>query len=320
MEYFLILLADLLSGVVFVLNKLYGKQGGGTLASGMKANAVIGLCSSLLFLCVTGFSPAFSLYSIFMAGAIALLGAVYTTIGYSILKDGKVAVYAMFLLSGGMLLPFLWGVIRDGEPLTPLRAGGVLLILSAIVIINFDKVKPTKRQLLLSIAVFFLNGILVTISNIHQKAPPTLSPVPTASFIMLANGMKSLLAFVVFLLLSLHVKGKGNRAPKGRSLPIGTEKYPEICEKNTRKIDNIHFQQMLLPLLLLISIAIIDGLAFFCQVEGASTIDAGVLYPLCSGGSIVITALCGWVFFGEAPTKSGLVGIALCILGLLLFL
>jgi len=297
MEYLLILIADLLTGVIFVLNKKYQQYAGSGMLAGLRSNYVIGFFQTILFLVLTGFQPQFSLYSLGLASLIGLLGAAYTMIGLNILKDGKVAVYAMFLMAGGMLLPFLYGVVFSEEKISLLRFGGVLMILLAIVVTNFERVKPTKKQILLSVLVFFLNGILVTISNIHQKSE-IASAVPTTSFILMANCAKCVLAFVISRLILLFGKRKRQE------------------EKET----TVKAKTGWIPLLLLIGTAAVDGTAFFCQVEGAASIPATVLYPLCSGGGIVMTALVGMLALKEKPTRAMIAGMVLCMTGMCMFL
>lgn len=301
MEYLLIIIADILTGVIFVLNKKYQQYAGAGILSGLRSNYVIGFVQTLLFLIATGFRPQFSLYSLALASLIGVLGAVYTMIGLNILKSGKVAVYAMFLMSGGMLLPFLYGVVFSNESISLLRVGGLLVILLAIVITNFDKVKPSRKQIFFSILVFFLNGLLVTVSNIHQKTSGDFV-VPTASFIMMANAMKCILAFLISRVIMLREKFKAPHTdPEQAKAPA----LPKIA---------------LTPFLLLLATAIVDGTAFFCQVEGAASIPATVLYPICSGGGIIMTALVGLIALKEKPNKAMILGMVLCMAGMCMFI
>mgnify|MGYP003291970998 CR=1 FL=1 len=47
----------------------------------------------------------------FMAFAMATCAALYSLIGFRVLKAGNMSVYSMFLMSGGMLLPYVFGVL-----------------------------------------------------------------------------------------------------------------------------------------------------------------------------------------------------------------
>ena len=56
------------------------------------------------------------------------------------------------------------------------------------------------------------------------------------------------------------------------------------------------------------------------QLEGAKNLPASVLYPMITGGTIVLTGLFALLFFGEKLSKRGWIGIGLCLLGTCLFL
>ena len=74
----------------------------------------------------------------------------------------------------------------------------------------------------------------------------------------------------------------------------------------------------LLPILL--GSAVASGASYLLQLIGAKTLPATVLYPIITGGSVIFTALAGFVAFHERPSKKQLAGIALCFVGTCLFL
>ena len=49
--------------------------------------------------------------------------------------------------------------------------------------------------------------------------------------------------------------------------------------------------------------ALIGGGAYILQLICAETLDATLLYPLITGGSIIFTVIFGWIFYKEKPGK-----------------
>ena len=65
-------------------------------------------------------------FSLIMAFLMAALGVSYTLIGFYIMEKETVAIYTLFLMTGGMIVPYIWGLfvlnetisIRNKIPLT----------------------------------------------------------------------------------------------------------------------------------------------------------------------------------------------------------
>ena len=199
------------------------------------------------------------------------------------------AYYTLFLMSGGMLVPYAWGLLFLEEPFSPLRMAGLILIVGAIVISNVGQGKPSRGQLLLCTAVFFLNGFLSVASKLHQ-IETVLPTVSTTSFVMLSGLAK-------FVLCGLTLAGIRSRASsRGRLTPDKRVWLIVPCS------------------------ALVSGLSYFFQLVGAEDLPATVLYPFVTGGTIVFTAFAGWMVFREKPSGKLWFSAALCVAGTLLFL
>ena len=66
--------------------------------------------------------------------------------------------------------------------------------------------------------------------------------------------------------------------------------------------------------------AVVGGISSVLQLKGAQTIDASLLYPFITGGSIVFSSLVGILLFREKPTRRMCISIALAFIGTLFFL
>ena len=73
-------------------------------------------------------------------------------------------------------------------------------------------------------------------------------------------------------------------------------------------------------ILVLLAAAAADGVSFMLQLNGAVKLPATVLYPIITGGSIVMTSLAGVVVFKEKLSVRQWVSVVLCLMGTCLFL
>ncbi|MBQ3814746.1 MAG: hypothetical protein II836_01720, partial [Clostridia bacterium] len=63
-----------------------------------------------------------------------------------------------------------------------------------------------------------------------------------------------------------------------------------------------------------------NGISYTLQLLSASNLPASVLYPMVTGGSVVLSAVAGRIFFGEKPDRITLAGLALSFVATFLFL
>lgn len=293
MNYLLVTFATLLLAFDFSLSKKYQSLEGASPISGLKFNAFIGLFTALIFFAISGFKFQFSLFSVILAFALALCGMLYSVLGFKILKNGNVAVYSIFLMSGGMLLPYIIGVAVWNEKINIYRIIGIIVMLTAVMLYNFKKGKTAKSQLLLCIAVFMLNGMVSIISKYHQ-INLIYEAVDSAGFVMYSGLAKCILS----LILLLFYKDKNA--------------YTKIKQKFAFKKS--------LGFYITIFSAIIGGVSYLLQLIGAKEIPATVLYPLVTGGNVIFSSIAGKVFFKEKFGKLQIISITLCFIGTFLFL
>ncbi len=287
MNYLLVIIATVLLTFDFALQKKYQTIEGTDLIAGLKFNAVNGLLTAVIFFALSGFKIEFSLFSVILAFGMALFGMTYSILSFQILKSSGMAIYSIFLMSGGMLLPYFYGVIFLGEMLNPIRIVGVVLILIAVVLSNKTKYNIKVTVLPLCIAVFLLNGFVSILSKAHQ-INDTFSPISSTAFVMY-SGIAKFLFSTAALLFCRKQKQTAFFSSKG-------------------------------TFLILFGSALIGGVSYTLQLIGARELPATVLYPIVTGGSIAFSALSGKIFFKEKLSFYQIIGIALCLAGTLLFL
>ena len=289
-NYLMVGIADILLAVSFILQNKYQQKNGSGIGSGLLFSILTGGFSSVIFLALCGMKPEISAYSIIMAFSQTALATGYTLISFIILKKGSVALYTLFLMTGGMTVPYIWGVIFLNEPLTLMRSIGLVLIIIAVALSNTGIKKPTVSQLLLCIVIFILNGFVSVVSKLHQ-INTTYNPVGSTDFVFWTSLIKFIVCIPVFM--------------------IFTKKDTEYKYTNT-EIKGI------LPIVLASSA--ISGVSYILQLNGASNLPATVIYPLITGGSIILSALAGFIILGEKPSIQQIAGIVICFAGTLMFL
>lgn len=287
--YLLMIFATLLLAVEFSLQKLYQRQCGTSPRAGLTFNAISGLVSAVIFFAVSGFRLDAPLYAVMMALCMSLCLVGYTLLGFRVLKAGNMALYTMFLMTGGMTVPYVWGLVFLDEPFRILRLLGLLVIIAAIILSNLGTKRSNMKILLLCCIIFFLNGGCSVSSKLSQTENPYGIVSPTV-FVCLTG----MLRFALCGIALLFTKKSDDRA-----------KQPITFLK-------------ILPII--VGAATVNGIFAALELVGAANLPATVLYPIVSGGSIIFSTLADTLLFHEKPNLHQKIGVGLCFLGTCLFL
>lgn len=286
--------AVLLLALDFSVTKLYQKKRGAGLKSSLSFNAVNGLFCAVIFFFIhgvmDGFSISFTLYSMLMASVMALFALSYQLIGFRMLRHGHMAAYTLFLMTGGMTVPYLWGLLMLNEAFSILQMLGLILIFCGVICANFQKGKPDKKYWLMGGTVFLLNGLVSTVSKMHQ-IETAFATISSPAFVMLSGVAKAVFCGAALIFMRNQQNTPDHGAP------------------SILKIS---------PLIL--ASAVIGGVSYLLQLIGAQNLPATVLYPIITGGSIIFTAIAGRIFYQEKISRKMGIGILLCFAGTCLFL
>ena len=290
-EYLMVLLAVVLLALGFVLRKVYQNHTDGTTESGVNFGIMSAVCSIVILVLTSGFTISFTWFSVAMALWGALCCLAYTVIGFRIMKEGGMALFTLFLMSGGMLVPAVWGWLFLHEKPVPLHLLGVLVVLAAVILGNLGSDRPSAKVLLLCVAVFVLNGFVSVSSKLHQ-ANEIYEKVPTANYALLSAAASLVSSLLLRLLLFLKNGSRKKCSAKHILLPVG----------------------------IVAGYSLLGTFSSVLQLEGAKSLPASVLYPMITGGSVALTGIFALLFFGEKLSKRGWLSVALCCLGTCLFI
>ncbi len=281
MTYLIPLGCSFLFSLQFVFNKKYEARMGQSLKSSAYFLIVLSAAAILLVLAINRFCFSFSPYSLIMAVLLAVVSMLCTVLSLRAMHLGSLSVYTLFLMLGGMLLPSVLGVTFLKEEMGLFRKLAFLLITAALALPVLDRKNRKKssfRFYLLCFGLFMLNGMNSCITKLHQI---NAQAVDTNSFLAMMYAVQ-LLTGLVYLLCS-----------------------------NTGRRKSITLD--LKSALFAAGYALVNSIASFGNVSCAKTLDASLQYPLVTGGTILFSALCGFILFREKPNVYTAVGIVLAV-------
>ena len=290
-SYLMILLADILLSAGSVCSKKYQQWRGVSSKSAYFSIAVSGIQCIVLFFCLNNFKLNITPFSLIMAVLMNIFVICYTLLGRFIIKNGTLALYSLFLMTGGMVVPYIWGLLFLNEKFSILRTIGLILIILAVSVSNKIEKKTNYKFILLCFSVFLLNGFVSVVSKVHQ-IETIYQTVGTNDFILLGAIFRT---FIMGIMLLFQLK------------------------KHEPTFDNSNIKLWKVFLLLALSTTLSNG-ASFLLLQGAKNVPATVLYPLNTGGTIIFTAFAGRFVYKEKLSKNEIFGIIVCFIGTLMFL
>ena len=293
----------------FVMNKFFQSKNGSDIVTSLFYTSIAGGSTSLLFFIVNGFKISeIEWFSLLCSFGVAALVVLYMLIGFKIFSLGNLSAYSLFLMLGGMILPFVYGMVflGDRENLSTAafisRIIGVVLLIISMFFPLITKKNPEISEkknknsvlfIILCIAIFIMNGFVSIISKTHQ-IDTAHDKVDNITFVIFNNGFKFVIAGIALIIVCLVKKQKPRLADGYR--PI-------------RFIAN------------LIIYAAFNGSSYFLQLKvAASDLPASVQYPMLTGGSVILTALAGFLVFREKPSKMAFIGLIITFAATFLFL
>ncbi len=285
-DYLFLLCSALFNAVSFSFNKIYQKKRGIALSSSSKYTCVMGVVIAVIFWAINGFAFNITPYSICIALGMAMLSDGYTILQFRILKYGAIAEFTLFLMMGGMIVPYIWGLCFLGEAFSLLQSFGLLVICAAMFVSNANKERRKPEVTVMLIIVFILNGFMSVLSKVHQ-VETRFECVNTVELVMLTGVCRALVSFIVHL--------------------FARKKHTTIAP--IRKDIHIVF-----------GAAAAMGLAYFLNFNGSLSVPATVVFPIITGGTVIFSALSGAVVFKEKISRNIVISIALSFVGTLLFL
>lgn len=289
--YLMLILSTIVMAADFCLDKQYQRNSGTSMRAGLRYNIIWGMLVTVIFCVINSFYtgnliPNITPFSFIMASVFAFCVVAYKVIGLKILKKGGVSLYTMFLMTGGMIVPYIYGLVFLKENFEILHLIGLLIVITAVIMAYYGSISFSRKLLILCVVVFFINGCTSVITKVHQIE--TVKPVVSSmELLIISSFMRSVLSIIAY---PFAVKSDNDKAKMHSSAII----------------------------IITIS-ALICGISNMINFTYAKTVPATVIYPIITGGTILFSILGSKLVFKEKLTRTMIVGVILCIIGLLLF-
>ena len=287
----MIILSTVLFGGQFIALNAYQGKNGKSYQSILFFCAVFSLTGALVFLSLNGFQLGFSWYTLLYAGIAGIIQIALLIAGIKALALGRVEVYTLFNVAGGMSVAYLFGITYFQEEVKAAHIIGLVLVLLALFVpIIFDRKNNQKSRLIfwfLCAGVFLANGFFGSVNKIHIVSGEGLS-IKEYMFYMYA--WIAVLSSLSFLALSFF-------------------------KKNETKLLLNRW-----GLLFAFLYGLVNSVGMFLQYSYADKVPASILFPLSNGGTMVFGLIIGCIAYRKKPTLPDIIQIVIAILGMVLFL
>ena len=178
--------ATVLYAFQFVFSKLYQREKGSSFFYSTIFGGIVCCVSVPFLLALNGWKFEFTPFSFLIALAYAADVTVCAVFGAKTLSRANMSVYSLFLMLGGMFLPFLYRLAL-GESFTAVKGIAIACVLAAMIFsLRKEEGKTTDRfTVICFIVIFVTNGLTGVLTYMHQRASqPIASP---SGFLLLYN-------------------------------------------------------------------------------------------------------------------------------------
>ena len=284
-EYIFVVIAVTLFSIQFVFTKKYQQAAG----SGMEATFLFNTISPVAFVIILFFMDGMKIETTWFALFLSFLWAlVCNACSYSSIKAlelGSLTNYSLYLMSGGMILPILYGAIFEHDSFSIPKLIGIFVVIAAVFVKMDFKEKANWKTTAYFLLLFLLNGSIGVISSIYQSQELSFEKVSSTQFSLLGNLFRVGIGAVMYCGYLLK-----RRKDKSSSQILSYTKgapWAAIC-------------------------GICNGVANLLLLMALVSLAPSLQYPLVTGGCIVLAAVFGLFFKEKISLRVGVsVGLAM---------
>ena len=132
MYYGLIVLSVVMFGANFALNDMYRRERPGEIKVSLEFSLIGSVAGLIALIVINGMSLRITPFAAIMGIISAVNGFAFTFFTFKALRVANLSLYSLFSMLGGMLLPFLQGIIFYGEDMTLAKVVCLVLIFAAL--------------------------------------------------------------------------------------------------------------------------------------------------------------------------------------------
>ncbi|MBQ7386781.1 MAG: hypothetical protein IJW03_01305 [Clostridia bacterium] len=285
--YLLIILSTVMFGASFVCKDMYRRERGSGVLISLEYTFISSAISLVVFLAMNGFRFECTPFILIMGLLSALNGFGFTLCSFKSLGIINLSLYSLFSMLGGMLLPFLQGIIFYSEPVTVANLVCFLLIVAAL-LLTLEGGERKRGGTVYYIGVFVLNGMSGVLAKIYNTAPFDKGDAATAA--VSYSAMAGFISLVISGALVLYLRGK-----KNEDAPAMTLKSNIVCGVG----------------------GVINRVANYILVIALLHVPSSVQYPMVTGGVMIFSTLACFVLKTK-PSKREILSVAIAFIALVI--
>lgn len=274
MYYGLILLSACMFSVQFLFQQKYEKVCGNSLHAAINYALLANVAGLILTMFMNGTTLEFTVFSGVIALIYAVVNVLSSYVAVKAFETGNLSVFTMFTMLGGMILPFIFGIICGEELKLSMIISFVMIIVALLITVTKDV--NYKKALKYYVGIFVLNGMGGVLAAFHQKFD--MYNISSTSFLLLT---KIIAVVICIFCISL---GKNRKV---------------MC---SGKI-----------LLYSGGGAAINTIANWFVLISLLHLPASIQCTLTTGGVIVFSTLIGFVTKGNKPSKKELLATGIAV-------
>ncbi len=300
MGYVLVLIASVCFAGEFALVKVYQSSTQQKMSTVFFMLFVRYAVGALVALCCSSFALDFANISWTIVLVMAGVLIAYNMLGVAILSRGNLAVYSMFMMVGGMLLPMLHGVLFMKESLSGFQIVGSVLLVAFIALqtLQFEKQDKTEKHNSKAVMLFTLLCVLAFVDN------GSLGIIRTHA--VTVEGSHEYTFAFLYCLLTAVIGGAGVLTFLAKD-KAQTVELLKPCVKPV-------------TLLVLIGVGCIANVGDILLLVSAGKIAESVMYPVVSGATIVFSAVAAVLIFKEKMKTREIIAVIGAALATVLFI
>jgi drug/metabolite transporter (DMT)-like permease len=294
MEYYLlIMLSVVMFGGGFAIQDVYRKKRGSGLRISMESACIGAIAGLVVLFTINGFVLEFTWFTLLMAILAALNGMAFTFCTFKALDYINLSLFSLFAMLGGMMLPFLQGIVFYDEKITFAKVICVIFIIAAL-ICTVDK-SERKKGTLFYAGIFIFNGMAGVISKLFTGSK--FEKTSAAGYSIWIALLTVIMSGVLWLVLA---KSEKHNSPPSKNDEIS-------CEDRKNVLQSYGLGAVY---------GAINKIANFLLILALMHVDASIQYPMVTGGTMIISTLLS-CFGDKKPSKKEIISVGLAFVGML---
>ncbi len=313
MEWFLLALNVVFSGITAISLKFYQKKNGMGAVSAHLFTAIMAGTIALVSICVAKFSLTSNPTAFWISVIMGTFYAINMPLQGKAFSLGSVGLCGVFLNLGSLLLPFIYGVafLGEGRGIEEIfKWFGLAFALSAVLLQipvapkgeSTQKEKPSLAFFLLGLGSLLANGCFCVLLKVQAVIPNPATNAQVMFFAGLSGSVLSFAALGVYLLLQKYKRPSNCTAPAEDSTPQSQTVFPVPK-----------------TFLLAVVYGTANGTINLLNLILATKIPAAAHFAVLSCGGLLLMAILGIVLFKDKFTKKTAVTLLLASVSIVFF-